>query len=72
MKQFEYCYSIEWSGIPKEIMFSSGQHKDVSNIKRVDILGILGNEGWEMVGTTRTREYAGSTLEIYFKIKFIN
>ena len=37
MKQFEYCYFIEWSGLPKEIIFSSGQHKDVRNMKRVDI-----------------------------------
>jgi hypothetical protein len=41
-------------------------------MKRFDILGILGSDGWEMVGTARTKEYAGSTLELYFKIKLTN
>jgi hypothetical protein len=72
MKQFEYCYVSEWSGLPKEIIFSNGQHKDISNMKRVDLLGILGSEGWEMVGTARTKEYAGSTLKLYFKIELTN
>jgi len=72
MKQFEYCYFIEWSGLPKEIIFSSGQHKDVSNMKRVDILGTLGKAGWEMVGTTRTEGNSGSALEFYFKRELTN
>lgn len=41
-----------WS--PREILFSNSQHKDVSNMKRVDILGTLGKTEWEMIGTTRT------------------
>jgi hypothetical protein len=72
MKQFEYCYFVEWSGLTREILFSNGQHKDVSNMKRVDILGTLGEAGWEMVGTTRTEGNSGSALELYFKRELTN
>lgn len=41
-------------------------------MKRFDILGILGSDGWETVGTARTKEYAGSNLEIYFKRELTN
>ena len=41
-------------------------------MKRFDILGILESDGWGIVGTARTKGYAGSTLELYFKIELTN
>lgn len=78
MRRFEYCCYYEYGSrsnslVPKQkfIGFSNGQNKDVSTVERLDILGSLGEEGWEMVVSTiikpGTIDDSTFTLELYFK-----
>jgi hypothetical protein len=71
MKRFEYCFLDEiWrdhSGLGgyESIKFSNGQIIDVKGKQLQNILGELGEDGWEMIGSGVVNE--GLCHVIYFK-----
>ena len=69
MKRYEYCIidGVDNTGhnFNSKLAFSNGQVVEIASKKLTNVLYVLGEDGWEMVGCGSETE--GSYHTIYFK-----